>query len=280
MSADVVAASHIMRAGFEVLSGHRTVLVRWLPLAKARAQALFVPAFGDEMNQMRRMVRLAAEALAGRGVAGCVFDLYGTGDTRASFAGATIDRWLDDIRTIAARIQANDDAPLLLIGCRLGATLAAHASHDLPRTPATLIGWAPVLQGKTQLSGLLRAAMLVRTQRSDSSEPDARTQWKAGRTALVGGYPVSPALAAQLDALGTAQAPLVGRASLFDVRLPVGEDAVVPTEALRRCAAAWTTDGVPTEASAIAGAAFWNVSEMIDVPELIDRTVAEVCGST
>lgn len=56
-------------AGFEDFEGRRSVVVHWRPATSATGHAIFIPAFGDEMNQMRRMVRLAAEALAERGVA-------------------------------------------------------------------------------------------------------------------------------------------------------------------------------------------------------------------
>lgn len=265
-------------AGFEDLQDHRTVVVRWRPIGKTRVQVLFVPAFGDEMNQMRRMVKLTAEALTPHGVASWVFDLFGTGDSSADFADATIERWLDDVRSVAARIRATDDAPLVVIGCRLGVALAVKASRAMSRPPAALIGWAPVLQGKVQLTGLLRAAGLARLQRQDVAEPDARAEWAAGRAATLGGYSISPALAAQLEALDATTAPMADRAVLIEVRLPVGEEAVVPSEALRKRAAAWSDEGVPTRVDAVAGPAFWNVSDLVDVPELIDRTVIAVNG--
>src|SRR5690606_34114324 len=121
-----------------------------------RAQVLFVPAFGDEMNQTRRMVKLAAEALAQRRVASAVFDLFGTGDSSAGFGDATVDDWLGDCCSLADRLRAGPERPLVLIGCRLGVALAVHASTMLPRPLAGLVGWAPVLQGRAQLSGMLR----------------------------------------------------------------------------------------------------------------------------
>ena len=132
-------------ARFEDFDGHRSVVVRWEPAFAPRARVLFVPAFGDEMNQMRRMVRLAAEALADRGVASCTFDLLGTGDSSADFADVTVERWLADCRRMAARLDASeaaDAAPLVLVGCRLGAALAARVSHDLSRRPAVFVAWA------------------------------------------------------------------------------------------------------------------------------------------
>ena len=266
-------------ARFEDFDGHRSVVVRWEPAFAPRARVLFVPAFGDEMNQMRRMVRPGAEALADRGVASCTFDLLGNGDSSADFADATVERWLADCRRMAARLDASeaaDAAPLVLVGCRLGAALAARVSHDLSRRPAVFVAWAPVLQGRQQLSAMLRAASIARMQRADDAGADPKTLWAQARVATVAGYPLSATLAEQLEALDATGAPAAGTAVLFDLRAAVDDEPVTPSEALARRAAAWTEQGVRTVARAVAGPAFWNVADLVDVPELIDATVAAV----
>lgn len=273
-------------ARFEDFDGHRSLVVRWRPAQPPRAQAVFFPAFGDEMNQTRRMVKLAAEALAARGVECVVFDPHGTGDSSAGFEDATVAGWLADCRAIVARVQADPAGqgahsgqparlPLLLIGCRLGAALAAETSRTLPEPAAALIGWAPLLQGKQQLSGMLRADKVSRMQKSDAAAiPEPRALWAAGECAWLGGYPVSAALAEQLEALDATAAPKTARATLIDVRVPVGEEAVVPTEPLKKRGESWSDHGVPTTVHAVPGAGFWNVADLVDVPELVDATVA------
>lgn len=262
-------------ARFEDFDGHRSVVVRWEPGSTPRARALFVPAFGDEMNQMRRMVRLTAEALADRGVATCIFDLYGTGDSSADFADATVERWLADSRQMAREMiisGAADTTPLVLIGCRLGAALAVHVSHDLAIRPAALIAWAPVIHGRQQLSAMLRAATIARMQWPDGAGEAPRTLWSNGKLASLGGFPISPTLAEQLEALDAGSAPAVARAVLFDLRVAVGDESVYPTESTAKCAAAWREQGVPTAARAVVGPAFWNVADLVDVQGLVDAT--------
>lgn len=265
-----------LEANFEAFDGHRSVVVHWRPTGAPRARVLFVPAFGDEMNQMRRMVKLTAEALADRGVAGCTFDLYGTGDSSADFADATIERWLADCRSMAARLQASDTVPLVLVGCRLGAALAVRVSHDLAQRPAALLAWAPLLQGRQQLSTLLRAASVARMQRPDDPGADAKTLWAAGRVAVLAGYPMSSTLAGQLEALDGTAAPAVHGGVLLDLRLRVDDRPATASEALARRALAWSGQGVPTVARAVAGPAFWNVADLVDVPELVEASVAAV----
>ena len=263
-------------ARFEDFDGHRSVVVRWRPAQPPRAQAVFFPAFGDEMNQTRRMVKLAAEALAAHGIESVVFDPHGTGDSSAGFEEATVARWLADCRAIVARAQAEAPTqPLLLIGCRLGAALAVETSHSLAEPAVALIGWAPLLQGKQQLSGMLRADKVSRMQKSDAAgTPEPKVLWAAGECAWLGGYPVSAALAEQLEALDATAVPKAACATLIDVRVPVGEEPVAPTEPLMKRGESWTAHGVPTEVQAVPGAGFWNVADLVDVPELVEATVA------
>lgn len=264
--------SHRLEAGFEDFDGHRSVVVRWRPVQPARAHAVFFPAFGDEMNQTRRMVKLAAEALAARGIESCVFDLAGTGDSSADFAEATVDRWLADCRTIIARAAPG---PLILIGCRLGVALAVETSRALPMPAVALIGWAPVFQGRQQLSAMLRADKVAWMQRTDGAlESEPKALWAAGESAWLGGYPISAALASQLEALDAGSPPNAASATLIDVRVAVGEAPVAPTEPLRKRGADWSEQGVATRVHAVPGAGFWNVADLVDVPELVDKTVA------
>ncbi|HLT27654.1 MAG TPA: hypothetical protein VK047_13295, partial [Zeimonas sp.] len=118
-----------MLAAFERFDGHSSIVVRWTPPEAARARVLFVPAFGDEMNQTRRMVRLTAEALVERSIASTVFDPHGTGDSSAGFAEATVERWLADFAAVLERMRADRDAPIVLCACRLGVALAAELTH-------------------------------------------------------------------------------------------------------------------------------------------------------
>ncbi len=264
-----------MVARFEDFDGHRSIVVHWRPATPTRGFAIFVPAFGDEMNQMRRMVRLTAETLADRGVASCTFDLYGTGDSSADFADATVERWLADCRRMAGQMIAAapaDPTPLVLIGCRLGAALAVHLSHELSPRPAALVAWAPVLQGRQQLTAMLRAASIARIQRSNVGGPDPKALWSQGKVVTIAGYPFSPALVEQLEALDATGAPMAGRAVLFDLRAAGDGQIATPSEALTKRATAWTDQGVPTAARAVAGPAFWNVADLTDVPELVDTT--------
>jgi exosortase A-associated hydrolase 2 len=265
-----------MSATFEEFERHRTVVVRWTPPATTRANVVVVPAFGDEMNQTRRMIRLAAEALAGRGVATVVFDPLGTGDSSAEFDDASVERWLNDFGGMLARLRSKSDAPIVLFGCRLGVALAVELTHRSPDAAVALVGWAPVFQGRMQLSAYLRAAKIVQHRRPGKEPADARAEWSAGRSAFLGGYPISPTLAEQLERLDASTAPRVPAATLIDVRSPAAEGSTSPSQALQSRADAWRTQGVDTEVLAVEGTLFWNVPDLVDLPSLVEVTVDAV----
>ena len=63
---------------------------------------------------------------------------------------------------------------------------------------------------------------------------------------------------------------------MFDLRLPAGERSAEPSEASRKRAAGWSGQGVQTDVQAIEGPPFWNVADLVDVPELVERTVGAV----
>lgn len=264
----------VREARFEDFEGHRSPVLRWRPRASVRAQAVFFPPFGDEMNQSRRMFRLTAEALAERGVASCVFDLLGTGDSSADFGEATMSAWLRDCRTALERSIDAYRVPMILIGCRLGAALAIIASESLTTPAHGFIAWAPLLQGRQQLGGWLRAARFTSANRPGTQDPSAL--WAAGETAWLAGYPVSPLLAQELLETDASGLPRARRAMLLDVRNVDEASVIAPSEVLTRRATNWTAHGLPTEALAVKGPFFWNVADLVDVPQLIKHTVSAV----
>jgi exosortase A-associated hydrolase 2 len=262
---------------FEVLNGTRTLVVDWRAEGPERARVLVVPAFGDEMNQMRRMITLCAQALGDIGVSCRVFDLFGTGDSAAGFEEATPDQWIGDCVEMIGRMQGG--TPLFLLGCRLGVPLALTASGRCGAAVGGVAGWAPLASGKTQLSGLLRAAAIARGQAGPEAVGDEpRAIWDAGGVAWLSGYPVSAEMARQLRCLEMPDHVSGTRIALMDIRLPDADGRVEAGVALTRQVRVWCEGGVDASVMAIAGAPFWNVADLVDVPRLIDATVGTVAG--
>ena len=89
-----------MTPGF--IAGERGDLfvLRWAPRDSARGAVVLFPAFGEEMNKCRRMVRLMSARLQAAGWHVWAPDLYGTGDSDGEFADAQWDVWMSDMERI------------------------------------------------------------------------------------------------------------------------------------------------------------------------------------
>ncbi len=196
----------------------------------------------------------------------------GNGRQQRRLRDATLAAWFADCRAILEPLSQQRE-PLVLIGCRLGVALAVRASHSLAVPAAAVVGWAPILQGAQQLQGLLRASRIARMARGDDNSEEPKTRWAAGRSAWLAGYPISALLAEQLGEFDAREAPNARRAVFFEVRTAEGGTETTPPNALMRLAAVWAEQGVPTDVIALRGASFWNVSDLVDVPELIEATV-------
>jgi uncharacterized protein len=177
------------------------------PAGRCQGSVLFLHAFAEEMNKSRRMVAMAARALAGAGLAVLQIDLLGCGDSSGDLADASWAAWLDDTCQGAAWLHARYPGPLWLWGERSGCLLAAAA---LPRvvaarggtaptvastaalgvassaalnaalnaassaaSPAThLLFWQPQTQGKLVLQQFLRLKMASQMQQGQQEQPD------------------------------------------------------------------------------------------------------------
>ena len=116
---------------------------------------LVVPGFNEEMNRCRSMVTLLARELAVKGVGTLVIDLYGTGESDGEYGDARWDAWLEDIGQAMAWLDGQTGGCLALLGIRLGFPLAVAAMANDQRERA-LIGWQPVIDGKSYFTQFMR----------------------------------------------------------------------------------------------------------------------------
>lgn len=302
IEADTVAATlHDgvrLEVGFVPIDGARLFVACWSPTRAPRAQVVFVSAFGDEAPQMRRSMRLAAEAMARSGVRAWIHDFYGTGDSEGEHADATVERWERGVDAMVAHVrgdggagpgtvpgagaEAAADPPVLLLGCRLGSALALRAADRV--AAAGVLCWAPVLEGRMQLSALTRVAA-VAASAAGRSAPDHKAAWARGETRTLAGYDIGSAMAAGLQTLSVDTAPACP-VVLLDVR-PAEEpvdallhaDPAVPatpsaSPAVQRAAERLQAAGGRVSVSVVPGAPFWNVADHVDVPALPQATLA------
>lgn len=171
------------------------------PSGSARPFAvLFVPPFAEEMNRTRRLMALAGQHLAARGIPSLLPDLPGTGDSPLPFSKATWDGWLDALRACAVYLTEQGYA-VRMAGIRLGGLLAADALAQGCKADALLL-LDPVEDGRMHM----RHWMRIRSAASLEIGPRItlsylQTQLDGGATVEVAGYEMGPQLVSQISTL-------------------------------------------------------------------------------
>ncbi|MEJ2478612.1 MAG: alpha/beta fold hydrolase [Acidihalobacter sp.] len=141
---------------FDNARGQSLAGVLHRPAGEVRAHVVFVACFTCSKD-IPVAVRIA-RALARHGFAALRFDLTGLGESGGSFTETDFESEVDDVLRAAAWLEANAEAPRLLIGHSLGGAAVLEAAARLPEvravttigTPATLDHIAELLHGETE----------------------------------------------------------------------------------------------------------------------------------
>lgn len=255
-------------------AGGRRLCIYHPPRGAARGAVMLVPPFGDEMNKSRRMLALQARRLAQSGYAVLLPDLHGCGDSDGELADARWDGWKADLSAAAAWIALHGHGPLFLLGVRLGALLALDWARSANQAVAGFVLWQPVASGAAFLTQLLRLKLAgeMATGAEGAGTASQRAALARGETLEIGGYEITPALAADLSGLELgALAPAAGRVHWFEMAARAGASAVSP--ATERLATAWRADRVTLETAVLACPPFWASQEIAECPALLEATV-------
>jgi hypothetical protein len=119
-------------------------VVAYAPGDVAAAHVLLVGPLLEEGRCAHRAMHRAAVAMAAGGATVLRVELAGTGNSDGE---ASMDGWLANLRAGIDWLRARGEAPLVVIGCRAGALLAARVAEGADR----LVLWQPVLSGKSYL---------------------------------------------------------------------------------------------------------------------------------
>lgn len=238
--------------------------------AVARGALLFVPPLAEEMNKTRRMVALQARRLAAAGFAVLLADLHGCGDNPDDLGDTTWDDWIDDVARASRWLASRHAAPLWLWGMRSGALLARAASPRLD-APCSFLFWQPATQGSSVLQQFLRLkAAADMLEGGARGVMDAlRKQLRAGHPVEVAGYCLPPALAEGLQHATLAPPSAPARAEWLELRACADDPASPATE---RAVTAWRAAGSHVRVHAVPGLAFWQTTDIEEVPALLDAT--------
>lgn len=238
-----------------------------------RGAVVYLHPFAEEMNKSRRMASLQARALAASGYGVLQIDLYGCGDSSGDFGDATWQHWSEDVHLACHWLRARSRAPLILWGLRAGCLLAASAAVNLPEVP-NFIFWQPVLSGKQHWQQFMRLKMAgeLASGHTKGITEQLRQLLDAGQGVEIAGYTIHPALAGGFqDAELQAQAGQSGRVAWLE--LSTRADPILAPFTQKRIEQ-WQAAGYTVNAQVVRGPAFWQTTEIEDVPELLGATRA------
>lgn len=255
--------------------GQRFCLFHHAHGGRAKGAILYIHPFAEEMNKARRMAALQSRALAIAGYDVLQIDLLGCGDSSGDFGDATWMSWRTDILEGCRWLQERSQAPLCLWGLRAGCLLAAEVSEDLGE-PADFIFWQPVVSGKQYWQQFIRLKMAgqMATGQAKAVGETLRQQLAAGQTVEIAGYSIVPALAnglEQAELKPPVSSGTYGRVLWLETSLR--DDATLAPAAQKRIEQ-WQATGYSVDAGIARGSAFWQTTEIEDVPELIAATLA------
>ena len=162
---------------------------------RKRRGVVICPPWGPEYQRAHRACRHLGERLTERGWDVLRFDYYGTGDSGGASNEVTLRGCVQDTLSAIEELCALADVRrVMLVGLRLGGAVA-HLASAASRAVDRLVLWDPVTDGKGYLE-----------------EMGADTD--ANEAAHVAGFPMSPALRAEIRALEPRHMPAVATATL------------------------------------------------------------------
>jgi exosortase A-associated hydrolase 2 len=245
------------------------------PGTERRGAFVYVHPFAEEMNKSRRMAALQARRFADAGYGVLQIDLYGCGDSSGDFGDARWDIWKADLAAAKNWMESQAGVPVSLWGLRLGALLALDFARDSEIPLHSLLLWQPVMNGESFLTQFLRmrlaSEMLSGGDEKGSGTQGLRNALAAGTTIEVGGYEISPALAASIDGLNAAKL-MVSNTPIHWIELVSVPGRPLPL-ASAKVIDAWQQQGVDPRVQLVPGPHFWATQEIVECPALLKATV-------
>lgn len=254
-------------------AGTRRFALLHEPRVPIRGLVVHVHAFAEEMNKSRRMVALQARALADRGYAVLVPDLYGCGDSDGDFGDATWLGWMNDVLAGVAWMRERFPAsalPMWLWGLRAGCLLAAASAARMTTAPHLLL-WQPPSSGRSVLQQFLRLQMAANLSEGTKGIVESlRRRLQDGEAIEVAGYWLHPQLALPLEHFVWEVPAISMRVAWLEVS-GAPQSTLLPTS--ERLVVTWREAGCAVDAAAVSGAAFWLSVETEEAPVLRTETL-------
>jgi exosortase A-associated hydrolase 2 len=272
-------SSYEIRGAFIPVRGQRLFTLSHRPVGEARGGVLLVPPFAEEMNKCRRMLALVARGLAAAGMWVVLPDLLGTGESEGEFSDGSWSVWKEDLQGVVTALGREGWVGTALLGVRSGAVLGLDAAQASGWFLRRTVLWQPIVEGARFMTQFLRmrvAASLMDDQRETVAEMNQRLA--AGELLEVAGYALSAQLAQDLRrvSLNAVLGLHAGQVSWFEVS-PDEKAGLQPPSAA--CISDARSKGVNIDAALIRGAPFWSSTEIVQIPQLVSRTIAVLAAA-
>lgn len=233
-----------------------------------------LPAFAEEMNKSRRMVALQARAFTEQGYSVLVFDLFGTGDSQGEFAEATWAGWLRDVGVVIAWLRKQGVESISFWGLRSGVLLGLDFMRQSEQEIDHFIAWQPVLNGEKFVMQFLRlrvAAAMMDKGAPQEKVSDLKRLLASGEGVEVAGYYLNPELVNPLMALKVSLFDSLNAVSISLFELTADSDGGGSRGCLK-----WVEQlkqqGKSVSLMLLEASPFWSTQEIVEVPELVERT--------
>lgn len=170
---------------------------------------LVLPAFGDEMNKSRHLVRQLMQALAAQGLASFSLDAWGTGDSEGCLSQVTALAWQQDLRALVQRLADEGYQALRVVAVRFGALqlwdLLASGQPNQPGLALPIekvVLWQPYWQHSVFLQQLFRLKVAEQMAAGGKTTQKELEQLLAqGDLVEIGGYPITADWVSSIRAL-------------------------------------------------------------------------------
>ena len=247
----------------------------------AKQSVIFVPPFAEEMNKCRRQITQTAHALAEKGCAVLVVDLFGTGDSAGDFSEARWAIWKSDVITAISWMESAAPAVESIVATRLGCVLAADSLCDAGKSVLNTVFWQPVVSGRQFMTQFLRlqVAASMMGSATQATVESLRAQLEAGETLEIAGYELTPELwlsVEDVDLLTSLNQGL-GELHIVEVGRTLNDGLSVTGE--RLMAAAREKD-IPVSGRRVPGDPIWAATEIVTNFLLEETTVAHITHRT
>jgi exosortase A-associated hydrolase 2 len=201
-----------------------------VPTTPARATIVMCHAFAEEKLWSHRVYVTFAREMAQAGFNVLRFDMRGEGDSALNFEQTSMEtRIADTLRAVdVARERFSSNLRVVLLGHRLGGTIAAVAQSRAQGRVDGVVVWDPIVDGEDYFGQLLRSNLTTQmaTQGKVTRTRDALIKAiLEGEAVVVDGYGLTAAMYREMSALQWAKVPELLNVPSLVLEIPKGEQA-------------------------------------------------------